>query len=408
MNKSTFWMLGLGLSMILSSQAALAAKDDDKRKKASDDEPHLEEILEGLYAKADLGFGYTDNVFSTPTGEYEDPETKTLRTDSATSAMFLKPKMRLGYKHDFTKQHGLQTELNYDLLLFQGGGNVTNANTLDMDLHLSYLGTFGDHTIEAGYKQGNSNSLYLHKGTGATRLTRVGSIPEGQRYAYSFRGPFLSYSADLPHKIKVYVDYEDFHRDYSEVDTLQSYDRKETLFKVTYSQRFGKNMKIRANVSSLDMPYDTNLANDLVNGVNKSVAGVLQHLKEESKSVKFTYKEKDWAVKPYLELFSKLDLHADYWAYDETIVGVQGEYELDKRQTLTFDLSNASRQYKKELDPNGFLRDRSTVDFMIGWEMKYSKTRKSYLELSQFTQDDVDAYYSYKELKLSGGYVMEF
>ena len=363
------------------------------------------QILEGAKVEIDLPLIYTSNAYKTPSERFVNPETGNWATATPTTGFYLNPTAKLGWNYDFLQNHGVVTELKLKRIQFVGSDKLKDANGNSMKLELGYEGHFGEHNLRLGNMSEMNDQNYIHRGTGESRLTEIAHVPEGHRYKYKSSGTFISYKYNIMKGSKIYFDLENSHKDYEEVVVFQSLDRDESLYRLTWSQRFTKAYKLRATHKILTKHYTSHNAEDVQGNL---VSGTSRTLVDTTDTLKFTFKRKPYLITPYITQFKSQDTYEGYWSYNEQEMGVQIRYQFSKKLETSLDVNTLNRQYENETNRLGELRNRKARDYEFKWHYHLDDTSMANLSVDSYDQKDVDSYYSYNRLEITFGYNKEF
>lgn len=407
------------LILVFNLSAAFAQEEDQAKKKPTTKKKtsQVRKADERFYRfKTDTRIGFKDNVFNTPSGQYVDPETSVLRTSAPTEGYFLNPDLELSLTPFNNNRSEIEVAYSWEGTFFSGGDNVKNADGYHQRLEAGLDFDFISKKLQNDNSVIRKSSVdlkiyhqqveynYLHRGTGALRNTKIAQIDEENRYQYAKTGATVDFKTRFTSDTKLGLSVETSERDYEDIATLPSYDRKDFETKIEVEQELGLGWNIFADYSKVELKYDryraTSANGNSVNGTTRNfndteIMGGVEYDRNSIQSmIKYSILKRD-------------DIFAEYWSYDQNTVSILISKEWLSFGRLKIEGTQEDRDYKLEKNSFGMIRSRKSNELELGWDRDFNWGTIS-AKVSELTQDDTDSYYSYKNRTVHLGFEKDF
>ncbi len=362
--------------------------------------------------KTDIRMGWNSNVFKTPSGQYVDPETGALRISAPTGSYFFNPDLELALLPHNGKRSKFEIAYSWEGIFYPAGGAVGNANGYRQKLQAEYEFDFVNKNLQEESKnpiiEKSSIGLkvyrqqakynYLHRGTGELRNTKISKIDEENRYRHWESAAVLDFKNRFSSGTKIALSVGSFDRDYEDITSLQSYDRKEFETKVEGEQEFGVGWSVFADWSKIKLQYDRHRAS---NTTGTSVPGTTRTFNDSEINGGLEYDHDSVEAKLKYAVTKREDIYAGYWSYDQNKSSIMLAKQWPAIGRFKIEGSQESRRYKLETNTFGVIRNFKSDEIEVGWDRDFGWGTLS-AKVSQLTQVDTDTYYSYKN---SVGYI---
>lgn len=413
-------IIGISLLVLVFNLSTAFAQEEDQGKKKPMTKKKTAQVRKTdgrLYRfKTDTRIGFKDNVFNTPSGQYVDPETGLLRTSAPTEGYFFNPDLELAFTPFNGNRSKFEVAYSWEGTFFSGGDNVKNANGnrqrlqagLDFDFVSKDLqnnnSVVSKSSVDVKIYRQQVEYNYLHRGTGALRNTKIAQIDEENRYQHAETGAVADFKTRFTSDTKLGLSVGTAKRDYEDIATLPSYDRKEFETKFEAEQALGLGWNIFADYSKVKLEYDRYRA---TNATGNSVTGTTRNFNDTEIVGGVEYDRNSFQSRIKYSILKRDDIYAGYWSYDQNKVSLMLAKEWSSFGRLKIEGTNESRDYKLETNSFGAIRSRKSNELELGWDRDFNWGTLS-AEVSELTQDDTDSYYSYKNRTVHLGFEKDF